>query len=138
MPESAALTPLIPSQQSSLSGTRTTLVFHALMAATPVALTSPSKMPPPVTHEYSVPARSTPWSTTVWSLLSTILLPLTWRAGRSGAAPLDELPELAALLGPEAVEDELALPPVPPFVDSPVSPEPQAARRKEAPRMPEP
>src|SRR5205823_1372264 len=50
-----ACTPLMPSQQSSLSGTRTLFTCHAAMAAIDAASLGPSKMPWPWTQAYSVP-----------------------------------------------------------------------------------
>src|SRR5579872_5475350 len=55
----------MPSQQSSLSGTRMILACHEAIAATEVASLAPSNMPQPWMQAYSVPERLTPWRKTV-------------------------------------------------------------------------
>src|SRR5512142_1341912 len=72
-PEYCALTPLIASQQSSFSGTRTALMFHFCMAATAAESTCPSKMPQPCTQAYSVPEWFTPRRWTTLPAESTML-----------------------------------------------------------------
>src|SRR5260221_8373490 len=70
--------PLIPSQQSSLKGTRTALTPRAGMAAVEVWSLGPSKKPQPCWHAYSAPLRLTPRNTTTLPL-STRWLPTTER-----------------------------------------------------------
>src|SRR5579871_4570184 len=69
----------MPSQQSSLSGMRTTLTCHAAIAATDAAFEGPSKIPHPWTHAYSVPERFTPWRKTTSPFPSTRWVPSTRR-----------------------------------------------------------
>src|SRR5205823_14348680 len=74
----AAVTPLMPSQQSSFNGTRTAFDDQAAMAATEASSLAPSKKPRPCQQAYSEPLRLTPCSTTVRPL-STRWLPETLR-----------------------------------------------------------
>src|SRR5579884_3023624 len=60
------LTPLIPSQQSSLIGTRTKFACQLAIACTEAASDGPSKIPHPWMQAYSVPERLTPRRTTAW------------------------------------------------------------------------
>src|SRR5579859_271749 len=76
--------PLMPSQQSSLSPRRTTLVCQDAIAATEVSSDGPSNGPPHWTHAYSVPERFTPCGTTVFPLLSTRRFPMTESDGVPG------------------------------------------------------
>ena len=87
-PEYRGATPLIPSQQSSLSGTRTAFACQRAIARTEAAVAGPSKMPWPWTQAYSVPERLTPWKTTTRPRASSRRLPSTWRplAGWAGRA----------------------------------------------------
>src|SRR3989442_362222 len=77
----------MPSQQSSLSGTRTAFTpCQAAMAATEASSEGPSKGPMPCTQAYSVPERLTPWSWRVDPDPSTRRLPETWTARVPGGA----------------------------------------------------
>ena len=53
---------LVPSQHSSLSGTRTVRTFHVRMAEIDVASIGPSHIPLPWMHANSPPERFTPSS----------------------------------------------------------------------------
>src|SRR5438445_11230185 len=75
----------MPSQQSSLSGTRTAFTpCQEAMAATEASSEGPSKGPKPWTQAYSVPERLTPWSWRVEPAASTRRLPATWTARAPG------------------------------------------------------
>src|SRR3954454_14609934 len=77
--------PYVPSQQSSLSGSRTVWMFHAFMASTEAwSGCAPSKMPLPCTQANSALDRLTPSSRYVLPAAVTSLLPETCSAG---AAP---------------------------------------------------
>src|ERR1700730_18607395 len=73
VPEYAGLTPLMPSQQSSLRGTRTALACHEAIALIDVVSDGPSKIPQSCTHAYSVPDRLTPRRRT-----GALLNPRSW------------------------------------------------------------
>src|SRR5207244_7712874 len=53
-------TPLVRSQQSSFTPTRTTLACHERMTSMEGVSAGPSKVPQPRMHAYSVPERFTP------------------------------------------------------------------------------
>src|SRR3954471_18895871 len=86
---SSALTSvlLIPSQQCSLSGRRTALMFHVSSAVMLLGPVEPSNVVPPCVggeHMYSEPARLTPSSRTVAPLWSLSRLPWTCSAFAAG------------------------------------------------------
>ena len=56
----SGFTPLMPSQQVSFNGTRTTFAFQEAIACTDAESDGPSKMPQPCAQAYSVPERLTP------------------------------------------------------------------------------
>jgi hypothetical protein len=61
LPLTEEATPLMPSQQSSLSGMRTVLTWPQVSIAVAIVSGSgPSKMEPPLMQSYSVPEWSTP------------------------------------------------------------------------------
>src|SRR5580658_2678649 len=91
-PPQAGLTPLIPNQQSSLSGTRTVFACQEAIACTDGRSVGPSKSPQPRApgdplwmHLNSCPERLTPNRRTVLELASTRWLPTT----RSESPPDD-------------------------------------------------
>ena len=89
------MTPLIPSQQPSLIGTRTAFTCQLAIALTEGASLGPSKTPQPWTHAYSLPERFTPCRWTTRPLESSSRLPETWIAGKErvpapGADPANE------------------------------------------------
>src|SRR6476620_7484582 len=99
--------PLIPSQQCSLNGNRTVLMFHVRSAAMLFGPVDPSNAAPPVVggvHMYSLPSRFTPRRRTVLPPPSTSLLPWTCSAFDAGT------PAKGSSTGP----------PVPPVVPLPL------------------
>src|SRR5690242_9539147 len=80
--------PLMPSQQSSLSRTRTKLMCQLAIAATEASSVGPSEIPKPCTHAYSVPERLTPRRLTRLPLSSMRLRPDT--CSPEGLAPAAE------------------------------------------------
>src|SRR5205823_12539993 len=92
--------PLIPSQQVSLSGRRTTLVRQDTIALTEGESDGPSKMPHPCAQAYSAPERFTPPSRTGRPAESTSSFPCTCtagaRVGPGGTGPPAELAWQAA------------------------------------------
>src|SRR5258708_6168031 len=76
----------MPSQQSSLRGTRTALTPHEAIAAIEAASVGPSNMPQPWAHAYSLPERLTPATRNGAPAPSTIRLPDTCRPGGATAA----------------------------------------------------
>src|SRR5947209_5658280 len=66
VPEYIGATPLIPSQQCSLSGRRTAFTRQLLSAAIDAVSLGPSKMPQPWTQGYAGSARLTPRSVRGW------------------------------------------------------------------------
>src|SRR5260370_12210371 len=80
---------LIPNQQSSVSGTRTTLMSQVAMAVTEASSDGPSKTnaPPPV-HMYSLPERFTPSNRIVAPFPSTKWLPEMEIEGEAACADL--------------------------------------------------
>src|ERR1700730_9008772 len=75
----------MPSQQSSLRGTRTAFPpCQEAMAATEASSEGPSKGPRPWTQAYSVPERLTPRSWIVEPAPLTRWLPATWTARAPG------------------------------------------------------
>src|SRR6202521_4132843 len=80
----------MPSQQSSFSGMRTTFTCQAAMLVMEASSEGPSKIPQPCAQAYSVPARLTPWRTTVLPRESIRWLPETAiAAGGTAAEPLN-------------------------------------------------
>ena len=75
---------MMPSQQSSFSGTRTLFAPQLLMGASEAASVGPWKIPHPWMHAYSAPERATPWRTTGVPTLSTSRFPCTPRPGSGG------------------------------------------------------
>src|SRR4051794_19779261 len=89
---SSALTSvlLIPSQQCSLSGRRTALMFQVSSAVMLLGPVEPSNVVPPCVggeHMYSDPARLTPSSRTVAPASSLSKLPWTCSAFAAGGPP---------------------------------------------------
>src|SRR5436305_1174215 len=77
----SAGSPLIPSQQSSLRGTRTALICQLAIALTEAASLGPSNAPvaPADMQVYSEPERFTPSGRMTWFELLRIWLPETCR-----------------------------------------------------------
>src|SRR4051794_41727222 len=85
-PPYCAGTSAVPSQHSSLSGTRTARIFQVRIAAIDAWSIGPSQKPLPWMQANSPPERFTPYSLTVAPVdLLTSLLPETFSAG---AAPV--------------------------------------------------
>src|SRR5258708_14052259 len=90
----------MPSQQSSLSGMRTELIFQLTMARMAASSTGPSKIEVVSTHLYSEPDRLTPRNRTSCPDASTMRLSTTrnpaallsdfsaTHSGAAGGAPL--------------------------------------------------
>jgi len=144
-PPYAGFTPLMPSQQSSLRGTRTAFVFHDLIACADARSVGPSKIPHPSEpgvplwmHLNSWPERSTPMSRMGVLLASTSWLPTTRSESPDGGAPEEELLlELAvAPLLVLVVVDVLVLVPV--LEPVPLDPVPDELLEDAAPPAPEP
>src|ERR1700686_1469391 len=97
-PDAPANAPLMPSQQSSFSGTLTALACQAAIAAIDAEFEGPSKICEEYMHSYSAPERSTPSSRTSAPSALMRWFPSTRIEGTadlSAAAP-SERPEGAA------------------------------------------
>src|ERR1700722_18632369 len=94
--------PLIASQQSSFSGTRTTLTCQVVIASIDAALLSPSKIPQPWTQANSVPDRLRPRRCTTLLEPSTSLFPETRRPLNIGPAALPAAPAVIGSAPPAA------------------------------------